>query len=57
MMCECGHAEKDHCKGEQQHDGYKFQMRSVRDPDPHTCKGKHCTAAICDCLHFSTTKV
>lgn len=52
MKCKCDHAIKDHCKGNESHDGYKFQLRMTRDPNPHTCTTRHCLAPLCSCVDY-----
>ena len=51
----CGHALKDHCKGNVSHQHYKDEMKQAGPAGQHrmsTCKARHCEVAMCDCLDF-----
>jgi hypothetical protein len=53
--CECGHAEKKHCKPGTSHVNYKDEMKNAgmhMALRTTNCRKAHCNAPMCCCLEF-----
>lgn len=47
----CGHLEKDHCRGNQEHAGPKT-AQTMSGRGNVVCVGRHCNHPLCDCVAF-----